>query len=626
MNRYLSLFLLLSLVTACQGSEPDSGASEEIQQLPFNRVSLENLESFQRPGINWQIVGSVKSDFQVDHSIEVEEGSGVLANLPTGSEDTNLVTNLEHGDIELKIEFLVPKGSNSGIYFQNRYELQILDSWRTENPQYSDIGGIYERWDETLPEGERGYDGHAPIVNAGLAPGLWQEYHVLFRAPRFDQSGNKVRNARFEFVRLNGQLVQEEVELAGPTRGAVSEVEVPHAPILIQGDHGPVAFRNFRYKTYEQTDSLRLSQLAYTVYDFNGVRLPDFDHLTDTLAEGVTESFDVTGISPKNEYYAAWFSGELEVPVTGEYLFQTRISNAGNLYIDGELVIPNDGEIDYHLIGNILHLESGTHQIDMSYFQRTWSRDLWLYYEGPGMERRPLGSDAPAEGYSVNNPLVLTPESGEPQLIGGFTNYGEEKRTHTLSIGTAEGMHYSYDLYNAKLLKFWRGPFADVTQMWRGRGEEQLLVPLNASVEDRSLFALARSEGNSISYFDNLPNRLREQEYHIQESGLPLFRNHIDGIQIDDEIFPDETGQFLVRHLRYQADEVRPDFMAVLAAGTELDQISSELYRVNGNFYVRLPANLASDISIRESGDLQTLTLPIFQNSNRSDIRYELIW
>ncbi|MEX2601609.1 MAG: family 16 glycoside hydrolase [Balneolaceae bacterium] len=626
MNKLLCLALAFFLYTACQSSEPGPDASEELQELPFNRILLQSLEPFQAPGRNWQIAGAVQSDYLTDHSIQAEEGSGILANLPTGNEDTNLVTNLEHGDIELKIEFLVPRGSNSGIYLQSRYELQILDSWGSENPLYSDIGGIYERWDESQPEGERGYEGHAPLVNAGLAPGLWQEFHVLFRAPRFDRDGNKVQNARFEFVRLNGQLIQEEIELTGPTRGAVSQTEVPHAPILIQGDHGPVAFRNFRYKTYELTDSLRLGELSYTVYDFNGVRLPDFGQLTDVLAEGVTESFDVTGISPKNEYYAARFSGELEVPVSGEYLFQTQISNGGNLYINGDLVIPNDGEIDYHLLGNIIHLEAGTHQLEMSYFQRTWSRDLWLYYEGPNMERRPLGSDGPSASYSVNNPLVVIPEPDHPELLGGFTNYGDEKRTHTLSVGSAERMHYSYDLFNATLLKFWRGPFADVTQMWRGRGEEQLLVPLNASIEDKSLFVLARSEGNSVTYIDNLPARLSGQEYLIRDNGFPMFRNRIDGIQIDDEITPDETNRSLVRVLRYQADEARPGYVAVLAAGSELDQISNRIFRVNGNFYVRLPDSLVPDIEIRESGELLLLTLPILQNSNLAEVRYELIW
>ncbi|MHC4574982.1 MAG: 3-keto-disaccharide hydrolase, partial [Planctomycetota bacterium] len=121
---------------------------------------------------------------------------------------------------------------------------QILDSYGVEKPKYSDCGGIYQRWDEK--RSPKGYEGHPPRVNASMPAGQWQTYDVIFRAPRLDRSGKKTANARFERVFHNGILVHEDVEVTGPTRAAAYKDEKPTGPLMLQGDHGPVAYRNIR--------------------------------------------------------------------------------------------------------------------------------------------------------------------------------------------------------------------------------------------------------------------------------------------------------------------------------------------------------------------------------------------
>ena len=82
------------------------------------------------------------------------------------------------------------------------------------------------------------------MVNASRKPGEWQSYHIWFRAPRFDASGKKTENAKFLRVLHNGVLVQQDVECEGPTRAHMNIPEAAMNPIMLQGDHGPVAFRN----------------------------------------------------------------------------------------------------------------------------------------------------------------------------------------------------------------------------------------------------------------------------------------------------------------------------------------------------------------------------------------------
>ena len=165
--------------------------------------------------------------------------SGSMINGPNGR-TANFCTERTFGDIELYLEFMLAKGSNSGVYLQGLYEIQIFDSWGSADPiETSDAGAIYHRWVDG-----RGVGGSAPLVNAARRPGEWQSYQVWFRAPRFDAGGKKTAPARFERVLYNGLLVHKEVDAEGPTRAHLSIPEAPSNPLMLQGDHGPVAFRN----------------------------------------------------------------------------------------------------------------------------------------------------------------------------------------------------------------------------------------------------------------------------------------------------------------------------------------------------------------------------------------------
>jgi type 1 glutamine amidotransferase len=163
----------------------------------------------------------------------------VWSNSGTGPEP--LTSAEEYADALIHVEFQIPQGSNSGVYVQGRYEVQILDSFGkpAREMKVTDVGAIYERW-----ENDRGFDGSAPMRNAFRGPGTWNTYDILFRAPRFDSAGRKVEDARFVEVRLNGVVVQREVAISGPTRAAPFGDERPSGPIVLQADHGPVRYRN----------------------------------------------------------------------------------------------------------------------------------------------------------------------------------------------------------------------------------------------------------------------------------------------------------------------------------------------------------------------------------------------
>lgn len=198
------------------------------------------LEAFREPTAKWSAVSDAAMNPDNQKKIAIKRGSGMIFN---GGKTKNLLTKIEHGDVELHIEFMVPRNSNSGVYFQGRYEIQVFDSWGVEDPKHSDCGGIYQRW-----VNKQGLDGHPPRTNASRKPGEWQTFDVIFKAPRFDADGKKIANAMFVKVVHNGVVVHENVELTGPTRSAAFKDEKALGPLMLQGDHGPVVYRNIRIK------------------------------------------------------------------------------------------------------------------------------------------------------------------------------------------------------------------------------------------------------------------------------------------------------------------------------------------------------------------------------------------
>src|SRR3546814_137530 len=132
---------------------------------------LKDLSAFKNPGPTWKMVGSVRASLEEAGELSLTSGSAVLVNdLSKSAHGKDLYSVGEFGDMDLELDYMMARGSNSGIYLQGRYELQLLDSWGVSTPSYGDNGGIYERWDSSKQAGSEGYEGRAPRQNVSRAP------------------------------------------------------------------------------------------------------------------------------------------------------------------------------------------------------------------------------------------------------------------------------------------------------------------------------------------------------------------------------------------------------------------------------------------------------------------------
>ncbi len=226
--------VLLGLVTA-------TSLAAGKKQILFDG---KDLAGWRQPTGTWTVAKGVSLDPASPTNFVIAPGRGVLVNCASGH-TVDLITEAEFGDLQAHVEFCITRHSNSGVYLMGRYEIQIYDSFGVEQDKYPGIecGGIYPRWID-----EKNVEGHSPLVNASKPPGQWQSFDITFRAPRFDPSGKKIANAAVVKVVHNGKVIHENIELSGPTRGPIAEDEKPTGPIRLQGDHGPVAFRNLWVK------------------------------------------------------------------------------------------------------------------------------------------------------------------------------------------------------------------------------------------------------------------------------------------------------------------------------------------------------------------------------------------
>jgi hypothetical protein len=212
-------------------------------------VELTRLDCWQGNPEGWILAESVALNAKDPRKLTARPGKGVLVNVGKGR-PRDLLTNQEFGDIEVHVEFLVPSRSNSGVKFQGLYEIQIADSFGAKKLTGSDCGGIYPRA-ELLPKYRHLDKGIAPRTNTCRPAGEWQTLEAVFLAPRFDDSGKKTANARLVKAVLNDKLIHEDVQLKTPTGHNWRRKEVARGPLLLQGDHGQVAFRNLRARHYK---------------------------------------------------------------------------------------------------------------------------------------------------------------------------------------------------------------------------------------------------------------------------------------------------------------------------------------------------------------------------------------
>lgn len=205
-----------------------------VISVPANGIPSDAIVLFNGKNLDqWQAVEGGAAQWKVTKgALEVVPGKG------------DIRTKESFCDVQLHVEWKTPTQikdasgkllegqgrNNSGVFFQERYEIQVLDSFNNKTYSNGQAASVYK---QTIP-----------LVNASRAPGEWQTYDIIFTAPQFN--GETLSKPGYVTVLHNGVIVQNHVEIQGATEWIGKPVYKAHgcAPLRLQ-DHGnPVAFRN----------------------------------------------------------------------------------------------------------------------------------------------------------------------------------------------------------------------------------------------------------------------------------------------------------------------------------------------------------------------------------------------
>ncbi len=616
MHRSLTGILITAFAVVSEAQAP---APPNIDLAPHT-VSLATLGDFRTTSANWRIAGSASVDRTHALALAATPGSGVLVNMPSAGARSPLFTTWEHGDIDLSFDVMLPKGSTSGVYLMGRYEVSLTDSWMTHAPASSDIGGI---------------SGTPPRQNASRAPGLWQHVEIQFRAPTFD-GPRKVANARFAKVVVNGVAVHENVEVTGPTHGAVLQDERSAGPLVIRGDSGAVAVRNIRYKSY--TGAVKVSGLHYRVFEGSPM---DSSYVAThaPVREGDASAVSAAPASVQDQFALA-YSGTLTVPTTGRYRFALTLGWIGNdsatrgarvgggtLTIDGAPVVVHSGG-DRRAYADE-ELAAGQHPFTLTFFKNRPSfnrRDVALWVEGPGVERQALHDEGVASAANTPaNPIVVDAEA-EAVMVRSFLRHRNTKRVIAVSVADPRGVHYSYDMSQGSLLYAWRGPFLETTEMWHERGEDQTAAPLGSVLTLAGVPSLVFLADAKAAWPDSIVSEreLHRDGYQLDASRRPTFLYRVRDVVVEDAIRAENDGRSLRRELHLRG--AATGLYLQMAQGDHITRESDGSYVVGDrSFYITLPPGSPRPV-VRRVGGQDELIVPVRFDRGDAKIVYNIVW
>ena len=550
---------------------------------------------------HWNSFGKIKS---AGSKISVvKQGDSLISNISSNGKQQRakfLVSKGKHSDVQMKMEFMIPKRSNSGAYFMGRYEIQIFDSFGKDKWTFSDLGGLYQRWPP-----QRGA-GVAAKVNAAKAPGEWQTMDVIFRAPRFDETGRRTAQAYFKEVKINGQVVQANLYAGGPTRSSQFNDEASKGPIMIQGDHGPVAIRNMKIKEIDLSEikTKKLSADEKRPLAKNGEAMIEMVemgkgvfqnkgciecHNTTTNDQIVKTGPAIYGVFQKKPIsIKVKESAEdhlVNLPADKSYLYQSLREPTAHLSLNKK-----DGNKAFLPI-----MPAFTPEIlKDSEIEALYHYLITLNPEnlaGPSIHWQ----NKPSDQYNIwkdrGSVIVQNRPRVQRTIIPGTS-------ARSYFVGLPGNVNYSFDPRTFGISMIWNGPFVSINGMMNGRGKP-------SSLGDK---AIRWNKGNTDFFTPYL------------ESGKLLDRSFTEPA-LADYHYVYKTLHFEGDYL-VEASEIDSEFLGLSTLKNEIPKFS---YDIEGN-HLDLSFDVRRDNSIHANFDLKlkrSLSLHI-SNSNFSDFKTSL--
>ena len=552
--------LLLTLLT------PLLLASALYAQTPTDLPGIA-ADKLTRPA-NWQLAGAVSATPD-QPKLTSKPGNALVIGQP--GEAIPLLTT--SSDFSLRFEMMLPAGATA----------QLI-----------------------LPAGQPIALNTPELTRLMKAPGLWQTIEIAYKSASATQAAGLAK------LVINGVTVREGQTLPGKqSAGNLTQIGVTA---------GSVAIRNVAGRMMNSRNIAQWSgPVSYTIFKGDMWKREDITPKAEVLKTGTTDALNYEVAYGLGQRYTILYAGKLNLTEPGECLFALNYGGVTDLRIDGkEVISATFRDLGYPTSGRTT-LSVGSHTAEVL-FARTWPRPgLGLFVSLPDTRPQPLHTLASLPEPDPVGAISVEPNAA-PVLLRSFIQLPGEKtkRTHSLSVGTPAGVHFSYDLNQMALLQTWKGDFADMTEMWYERGEPQLIHTLGATVMLPAQPALAQLADEQTAWPDSLTdNVLQYRGLTVDKSNLPVIAYTLAGATVTDAIRPATTG--LTRTLTVTGTPAGMLFCRV-AASSQIEDMGKGLYNIgDGQYYVRLDPRLKP--RLRAVGGRQELVVPM-----KGAVSYEVIF
>ena len=441
------------------------------------------------------------------------------------------------------------------------------------------------------------------------APGLWQTVEVWYKAAK------AAKPAVLEKLILNGVTVREGQVLAGKATG----------PVTLLATNGQIAVRNIGYRVLSPRNVAQWSgPVSYTIVEGQFIGSREEARTKKVLKQDTTSQLNYEVSYGQPRQYTIFFNGKLNALQAGDYQFELNQGGQGGVWIDGKEIIPiSHRELGQPGTGNAT-LTAGLHTVEV-FFSRSWFRPgLGLFVSQAGTRPQPLHALSSLPEPDPIGVISVEPET-KSEMVRSFVQMPGEKykRTHSLSVGSPTGLHYTMDLDQMALLQVWKGDFANATEMWYERGEPQLLEPMGTTVRLPGQTALMVLTNESTAWPDSVgENRLRYKGLTVDKQGAPTISYDMAGLTVTDAVRPENDALTRTLSLTGTADGTP---YCRIAAGSSMEEVSKGLYAINDrSYYVRFDPKLK--VKQRQSKGKQELLLPVVMKNSAGSVQYSIVF
>ena len=230
---FITFFINISIAQSSKDTEIWEPIPKKVYSISDSAPPDDAIVLFDGTDLsNWEARwGDKESEWEIN-----DDGSMTVVFDGTGG----IQTKDSFGSVQLHIEWKTSEDlsyknqdrSNSGVFLQGKYEIQILDSYDNQTYANGQAGSVYKQY--------------IPLVNSSRKPGEWQSYDIVFEAPEFNAKGEKAKSGYFT-VFHNGVLIQNHVEILGTTENVGPPKNIAHGdgPLFLQSHCcSKVSFRN----------------------------------------------------------------------------------------------------------------------------------------------------------------------------------------------------------------------------------------------------------------------------------------------------------------------------------------------------------------------------------------------